>query len=91
MLKPVLRRGAFIPGSKSPKVMRPGESPAAPAVLLGRLQAAAAAFDADVAAAAARAATIEHPFFGRLSLIDFVRLQEIHTQHHHRQLAPSAA
>jgi uncharacterized damage-inducible protein DinB len=88
-LNPVLRRGRFIPGSKSPEVFRPGASPAAPAVLLERLRAAADAFEQD--AAATRAAIIDHPFFGRLPLVDFVRLQEIHTQHHRGQLGSAAA
>jgi hypothetical protein len=87
-LQPVLRRGRFIPGSKSPKVFRPSTSPAAPAVLLDRLQAAAAGFEAD--ALAAGVTTIDHPFFGRLPLVDFVRLQEIHTEHHRGQLLPAA-
>jgi hypothetical protein len=85
LLNPVLRRGRFIPGSKSPKVFQPSASPAAPAVLLDRLQAAANAFEGETAAF--RAATIDHPFFGRLPLVDFVRLQEIHTQHHRGQVA----
>lgn len=88
LLNPVLRRGRFIPGSKSPKVFQPSASPAPPAALLDRLQAAANAFERD--AAAARAATIDHPFFGRLPLVDFVRLQEIHTQHHRGQMTPAA-
>lgn len=83
-LNPVLRRGRFIPGSKTLKIFRPGASPAAPAELLERLRAAAAAFERD--AAATQADTVDHPFFGRLPLIDFVRLQEIHTQHHRGQL-----
>jgi hypothetical protein len=90
LLNPVLRRGAFIPGSKSPKVFRPSASPAFPAELLARLQAAANAFEVDAAAAATAGGTIEHPFFGRLSLIDFVRLQEIHTRHHRGQVARAA-
>jgi hypothetical protein len=90
LLNPVLRRGGFIPGSKSPKVFRPGASPALPAELLTRLRAAADAFEVDAAAAANAGATIDHPFFGRLPLIDFVRLQEIHPRHHRRQVAPAA-
>jgi Protein of unknown function (DUF1569) len=84
LLNPVLRRGRFIPGSKSPKVFRPSASPAPPPALLARLRVAFEAFEQDVAGAPG--ATIDHPFFGRLSLVDFVRLQEIHTQHHRRQL-----
>jgi uncharacterized damage-inducible protein DinB len=87
-LQPVLRRGRFIPGSKSPKAFRPSTSPPAPAVLLDRLQAAVAGFEAD--AASAGATTIDHPFFGRLPLVDFVLLQEIHTEHHRGQLVSGA-
>ena len=87
LLNPVLRRGRFIPGSKSPKVFRPSTAPAPPDQLLGRLRAAADAFNAD--AANMRLPTVDHPFFGRLPLVDFVRLQEIHTQHHQGQIARS--
>lgn len=83
LLGPVLRRGGFIPGSKSPSA-----SPAAPAVLLARLRAAVASFEAD--AGAAGLITLDHPFFGRLPMVDFVRLQEIHTQHHRGQLVAVA-
>lgn len=88
LLGPVLRRGRFIPGSKSPRVFRPGPTPAAPGQLLGRLAGAMTAFEADAAALATT--TIDHPFFGRLPLTDFVRLQEIHTWHHRGQVAPAA-
>ena len=87
LLMPVLRRGRFIPGSKSPGVFRPGPTPAPPAELIGRLEAATAAFESD--AAALGTDTINHPFFGRLSLGDFVRLQEIHSRHHEGQLQTS--
>jgi hypothetical protein len=86
---PVLKRGRFIPGSNSPKVFRPSDAPAPQAELVRRLETAMAAFEAD--AAAARTTTFDHPFFGRLRLIDFVRFQEIHTNHHRGQLAPAAA
>ena len=33
---------------------------------------------------------VDHPFFGELSLPDFLRLQMIHARHHRRQL-PGAA
>jgi hypothetical protein len=58
-------------------------------VLLDRLQAAAAAFESG--AVAAQRAAIDHPAFGLLPLVDLVRLQEIHTQHHRRQLPSGAA
>jgi len=88
LLMPVLRRGRFLPGSKAPRAFRPGQVPAAPAELLGRLSAAMTKFEAD--AAAVGTATIDHPFFGSLPLTDFVRLQEIHTRHHREQVAPVA-
>lgn len=88
LLRPVLWLRRFPSGSKSPAVLQPGASPAAAPVLLDRLQAAAATFESD--AVAARRAAVDHPAFGRLPLVDLVRLQEIHTKHHHRQL-PSGA
>lgn len=88
LLEPVLRRGRFFPGSRSPKAFRPRAVPAAPDALLDRFQAAAATFEADAAALGDTA--IEHPFFGRLPVGDFVRLQEIHTRHHRGQLTGSA-
>lgn len=88
-LGPVLRRGRFIPGSKSPKAFQPSASPPAPGVLLVRLRAAVEAFEGD--ARAFGTSTLDHPFFGRLSLLDFVRLQEIHTEHHHGQLTSTSA
>lgn len=89
LLGPVLRRGRFIPGSRTSAALRPGASPAAPTELLGRLRAAAEAFEADVGSLGV--ATIDHPFFGRLPLADLVRLQEIHARHHRGQLAPVSA
>jgi len=88
LLRPVLRSGRFIRGSRSPKVMQPTGSPVPSDVMLNRMQAAAQAFEKY--AASAQAATIDHPFFGRLLVADFVRLQEIHTQHHRQQLPANA-
>jgi len=89
LLRPVLWLGRFPAGSRSPAVLRPGASPAAAPVLLDRLQAAAAGFESD--ATAIQGAAIDHPAFGRLPLVDLVRLQEIHTRHHHRQLPSDAS
>jgi uncharacterized damage-inducible protein DinB len=88
LLGNVLRRNRFIPGIESPKAFRPSSAPAAPVQLLGRLAGAVAAFEAD--AGALGTTTIDHPFFGRVPLGDFVRLQEIHTRHHRGQLTPAA-
>jgi DinB superfamily len=61
LLEPVLRRGRFIPGSKSPGAFRPGPVPAAPELLLNRLAATTSAFEAE--AAALRSSTIDPPVF----------------------------
>ena len=86
-LMPVLRRGRFIPGSKSPKVFRPSDSPAEQPLLLARARAAMESFHAD--AAHLDRPTLDHPFFGRLQLVDFIRLQEIHARHHRGQIPSS--
>lgn len=85
-LNPILRRGRFFRASKAPKLLRPSASPAAPAVLLERLQAAANTFERE---AVAGAQTVDHPFFGQLPVIDLVRLEEIHTRHHRGQMTTS--
>ena len=87
LFNPVLRRGAFIPGSKTPKMLRPADAPPGQDALLARLRSAAQNFEAE--ARALPNTTIDHPFFGRMPLTDFVRFQEIHTQHHRRQLTPA--
>lgn len=89
LLRPVLWLGRFPAASKAPEILQPGASPVAAPVLLDRLQAAAAAFES--AAREVRGADIDHPAFGRLPLVDLVRLQEIHTRHHHLQLPSDPA
>lgn len=92
LLNPVLRRGRFLPGSKSPKPFRPSAAPATQEILLARLLTAAAELETDLEAAAAAGETaLSHPFFGRLPFVDFLRLQVIHTRHHRAQLTQTAA
>lgn len=89
LLGPVLRMGRFPAASRAPAVLRPQGTPAAAALLLDRVQAAATAFER--AAESAGGVAIDHPAFGRLPVVDFVRLQEIHTRHHRAQLSPRAS
>lgn len=86
MLDGILRRGTFPGFAPAPAILEPGESPAgAPAPdLVQRLEGAARSFDAE--AAAHPSATLDHPWFGRMPVTDLVRLAEIHTRHHSRQL-----
>jgi len=86
LLAPVLRRRRFFPGSKSPRICRPGPVAAPPDAALGRFRTAADAFERDVAGLGMD--TVDHPFFGRLPIVDLVPLQEIHTHHHRGQLSP---
>lgn len=86
-LKPTLRRGHF---GKPAKTLPPFEPTAAPDGfddLTARLRAEATAFENDLdIAAGSGTATFEHPFFGKISLADYLRFQVIHTNHHRRQL-----
>jgi len=84
LLRPVLMLGRFPMRSKSPSALQPAASPADASSLLNRLQTAATAFERR--AAANPSDSIDHPAFGRLALVDFIRLQEIHTAHHRSQL-----
>ena len=91
-LNPVLKRGRFGPGNKTPEPFEPAESTAAPDTLIARLEAAVGAFETDfVAAARTGRATIDHPFFGKVPLADYARLQAIHTEHHRQQLLSANA
>jgi acetylornithine deacetylase/succinyl-diaminopimelate desuccinylase-like protein len=86
-LKRVLRRGHFGRPAKTLEPLEPAASPASPDVLTARLQAAATAFKEDMETASRSGqATLDHPFFGRVHLDDYVRFQLIHTHHHHAQL-----
>jgi hypothetical protein len=88
-LRPVLKAGRFTRRGKAPAPFQPSSSPGSVADVTARLNNAAAAFQRDIAAAAAAGRTvIDHPFFGRLSLADYSRLQAIHTRHHAQQLWP---
>ena len=87
-LKRILRRGRFGRPTKTLEPLEPAASPASPDVLAARLQAAATAFEEDMESAARSGqATLDHPFFGKVHLDDYVRFQVIHTHHHRTQLA----
>jgi len=80
-------RKRFGKGLQAPDFIRPGELPASSGVLLARLESAASALEADLAAAAdGHGAEIDHPIFGHLYLADMLRFLAIHTDHHRPQL-----
>jgi len=84
---PVVKTGRFRKGAKAPAPFQPTASPASVSDHAARLHAAAGAFEAEVETAARLGRTfVDHPFFGRVALSDYSRLQAIHTRHHSQQL-----
>ncbi len=87
-LNSVLKKGRFGRPAKTPKPFEPAASPALPEIVTARLQAAAAALEEDIERVAGSGqATLDHPFFGKIPLADYLQFQAIHTRHHHAQLA----
>jgi len=92
VFRPVMKTGRFKEGVKAPAPFLPTATPASVADLAARLQAAAGAFEKELEAAARMGRTsVDHPFFGRVPLSDYSRLQAIHTRHHSRQLGTGDA
>lgn len=86
-LAPVLRNGAFGRRAKAPGVFLPGQPSTTPESAAARLALTSSAFESLIEETARSGAeTIDHPFFGRVPLADYLRLQAIHTNHHFRQL-----
>jgi DinB superfamily len=84
---PILRKGRFPIGTKAPSIFQPGETPGSVSDVTARLEKAAGGFVSAVEAAARRGQpVVDHPFFGRVSLSDYSRLQALHTRHHRDQL-----
>ena len=84
---PIVRTGRFKKGTKAPAFFQPTATPASVAELTARLEHAANGFiDAVEAAASQGRAIANHPFFGRVPLPDYTRLQAIHARHHREQL-----
>lgn len=91
-LQPVLRNGRFKTGGKAPAAFRPSPAPGPAEVVLPRLEAAVGAFEQALKAeVAAGHPSMNHPFFGKVSLVDYLRLQVIHLNHHRNQLPAVAA
>jgi hypothetical protein len=84
-LAKVLKTGRFPKGSKAPPELQPSAKPPPLDEGLRRLEKAVADFDAE--ARRRDGATIDHPVFGRIKVVDYVRLNALHTTHHRAQLA----
>jgi len=82
----VLKSGSFPKGAKSPEQFQPSSSPAPVDEGLERIEKASADFGAEARRRDAPGATVDHPVFGRIRVVDYVRLAHIHTRHHAKQL-----
>ncbi len=81
--------GGFMRGAKTGKAFLPMNPPPTVAEARARLMAAVASFEAACTAAGSGALT-DHPLFGKVPVLDYVRFQEVHTRHHTRQIPGSA-
>jgi Protein of unknown function (DUF1569) len=80
----VMKTGRFPKGSKAPERLRPSPEPLPLEESLARIEKARADFEAEARKRAGL--SIDHPVFGRIRVADYVRLSQLHTRHHARQL-----
>ena len=95
-VQPLLRRvvitktleaGRFTRKGRTPKFLKPSETPPAVDAVLARLNAAVAGLESDLRSRHPEARhTVSHPAFGRLVTHDWIRVQAIHVRHHLVQL-----
>lgn len=90
VLPRLLGSGAFPPGVRSPREMVPASVEPDRSASLARLAGHAAEFERLIAPRlGSRTGGITHPFFGKLTPRQGLRLIELHTRHHTRQLPGS--
>jgi hypothetical protein len=83
-----LKAGRFTRKGRAPAIFRP-KAPQGPAAadVLARLMTAVTGLEGDIRSGhPAGRHTVAHPFFGTLQTTDWMRLQAIHTRHHHDQI-----
>jgi len=85
-LREILRNGIFPPKTPATREIRPGDGPFDREQLLSELLRAGEQFVETVASASSDRRAITHPFFGKLSLLDGVRLMTQHIRHHQAQM-----
>jgi hypothetical protein len=81
----VIKKGAF-PKAKTNKPLNPISGPATPADARARLDAAFATFDRACRARVASGQPVFSAAFGRVSVEDYARFEELHTRHHRQQM-----
>ena len=83
-----LRAGRFTRKGKAPAVFRPSDTPPAKSELLDRLHRAVAGFESALRSNHPEARhNVNHPAFGVVPTVNYVRLQAIHARHHRAQLS----
>lgn len=82
----VLKKNAF-PRARTSKSLNPASGSATPAEARVRLGAALAKFDQACHARGASGENVVSTTFGRVSVNDYARFQELHTRHHCKQMA----
>ncbi|MEE8062310.1 MAG: DinB family protein [Gemmatimonadales bacterium] len=80
----VLKKDAF-PNARTLKALNPPDGPS-PSEARGRLEGALASFQDACRAQAAGGQPVDHPVFGRVSVEDYAKFMELHTEHHRLQL-----
>ena len=87
VIRNILETGNFGRPARTFKPFEPVSPSANPAAARARLDASVAAFEKQVRAGTPIGDfTFVHPAFGKLHVSDYVRLQEVHTRHHMKQL-----
>ena len=87
VLRQILVRGKFPRGAPAPRESRPRSGIASPQEAVRRLRENAQRFSERVSQAhASRRDRLTHPYFGRLSGSQTLRLMAVHTRHHREQL-----
>ncbi|MGH7470900.1 MAG: DinB family protein [Longimicrobiales bacterium] len=85
----VLKNQAF-PKARTTKPMNPSHGPDTPAAGRVRLEDACQRFERECRSASERGSLMTSGLFGSVSIVDYVRFQELHTLHHLRQMGESA-
>jgi hypothetical protein len=85
----VLRTGKF-PKGRTSKAFNPPRGPETPAQARVRLESAFVRFDEACRRRVAAGQKVDTSLFGKVSVEDYARFQELHTRHHCRQM-PAAA
>ncbi len=86
----ILRRGRFL-RMQAIDAFKPAEGPETPAAGRTRVEGALARFDHACRARAASNQAVASTLFGRVSVADFARFQELHVRHHHEQIGGAMA